>query len=245
MAWVRSYWLWENWCHFAYTPVSPTPISPTYCHSVPFCLLMHNVKKSVLLGKQYSSSLCASQIYGWVCGYLLWGDLVAAELWSLDLEHLFIWCQQPQEQQPPPGLAQQVEANHKESSTHCVKELVEIFKQEQSDTGWGEHCSAGHRVTATKEVSYKDKKIGELKSRLSQEQITLKEYVRGISAYLNFHILQFPLLCKLVATACFNCFTLSHILHVWVGEMALTCTYHSSFHHLHQSMSPPHHIVQR
>ena len=95
-------------CHFAYTPVSPTPISPTYCHSVPFCLLMHNVKKSVLLGKQYSSSLCASQIYGWVCGYLLWGDLVAAELWSLDLEHLFISYQQLQDHQPPWGMAQQL-----------------------------------------------------------------------------------------------------------------------------------------
>ena len=44
--------------------ISPTPVSPTYYRSVPFHLLMHNVKKSVLLGKQYSSSLCASQIYG-------------------------------------------------------------------------------------------------------------------------------------------------------------------------------------
>ena len=29
------------------TPVSHTPISPTYYHLMPFCLLMQNVKKSV------------------------------------------------------------------------------------------------------------------------------------------------------------------------------------------------------
>ena len=62
-------------------------------------------------------------------------------------------------------------------------ELVEIFKQEQSSTEVSiAQLEAGSQPPkrAKKSVE-KDNKIGELKSRL--DQISLEEYIRGISAH--------------------------------------------------------------
>ena len=132
--------------------ISPTPILPTYYRSVPFCLLMHNVKKSVLLGKQYSSSLCGSQIYplsfachqghsfshGWVCGNL-------EETWLVGNFNLVL------------GFG-----------------TVEIFKQEQSDTevNIAQLDTGPQPPKRAKKSVDKDKKIRELKSWFSQDQIS-------------------------------------------------------------------------
>ena len=66
-----------------------------------------------------------------------------------------------------------------------VFELVEIFKQEQSDTevSIAQLDTGSQPPKRAKKSVDKDKKIGELKSRFSQNEITLEEYVRGISAH--------------------------------------------------------------
>ena len=64
-------------------------------------------------------------------------------------------------------------------------ELVEIFKQEQSDTevSIAQLDTGSQPPKRAKKSIDKDKKIGELKSRFSQNEITLEEYVRGISVH--------------------------------------------------------------
>ena len=66
-----------------------------------------------------------------------------------------------------------------------VFELVEIFKQEQSDTevSIAQLDTGSQPPKRAKKSVDKDKKIGELKSRFSQDEITLEEYVKGISAH--------------------------------------------------------------
>ena len=66
-----------------------------------------------------------------------------------------------------------------------VFELVEIFKQEQSDTelSIAQLDTGSQPPKRAKKSVDKDKKIGELKNRFSQNEITLEEYVRGISAH--------------------------------------------------------------
>ena len=66
-----------------------------------------------------------------------------------------------------------------------VFELVEIFKQEQSDTevSIARLDTGSQPPKRAKKSVDKDKKIGELKSRFSQNEINLEEYVRGISAH--------------------------------------------------------------
>ena len=68
----------------------------------------------------------------------------------------------PQDQQLPRGMAQQVEANRKESSPQCVRACWDL----QARTVWA------------KKAVDKDKKIG-----FSQDKISLEEYVREISAH--------------------------------------------------------------
>ena len=64
-------------------------------------------------------------------------------------------------------------------------ELVEIFKQEQSDTevSIAQLDTGSQPPKRAKKSVDKDKKIGELKSRFSQDQTNLEEHVRGISAH--------------------------------------------------------------
>ena len=61
----------------------------------------------------------------------------------------------------------------------------------------------------------KDKKIGELKSRFNQNEITLEEYVRGISPHTYFYLffVQSPLLYKLVQLVSTTSQCFGHILH--------------------------------
>jgi len=66
-----------------------------------------------------------------------------------------------------------------------VFKLVEIFKQEQSDTevSIAQLDTGSQPPKRAKKSVDKHKKIEELKSRFSQDQISLEEYVRGISAH--------------------------------------------------------------
>ena len=71
-----------------------------------------------------------------------------------------------------------------------VFELVEIFKQEQSEVSIAELDTGSQPPKRAKKSVDKDKKIGKLKSRFSQNEITLEEYVRRISAHTAFYTYQ-------------------------------------------------------
>ena len=64
-----------------------------------------------------------------------------------------------------------------------VCELVEIFKQEQSsiEVSIAQFEAGSQPPKRAKKSVEKDNKIGELKSRF--DQISLEEYIRGISAH--------------------------------------------------------------
>ena len=94
-------------------------------------------------------------------------------------------------------------------------ELVVIFKQEHSDTevSIAQLDTGSQPPKQAKKSVDKDKKIGELKSRFSQDKIILEEYVRGILNLLLPFFVQSPLLHKLVqlVSTISHCF--GHILH--------------------------------
>ena len=66
-----------------------------------------------------------------------------------------------------------------------VFELVEIMKQEQADTevSIAQLAAGAQAPRRAKKSITKDKRIEELKNRFSQDNITLGEYVRGMSAH--------------------------------------------------------------